>query len=71
MLGRRWDVVYKVLATKKRAIALQNLSSELETPAPTLLQTLREMESKGLVEMFYGKEKAAIMVKAKTLKDYV
>ena len=71
MFGRRKDVVYKVLATKKRAVALQNLSAELETPAPALLKTVRELESEGLVEVFYGREKAAIMVKAKTLEDYI
>jgi len=71
MFGRRKDVVYKVLATKKRAVALQNLSAELETPAPALLKTVKELESEGLVEVFYGREKAAIMVKAKTLEDYI
>ncbi|AHL23171.1 MULTISPECIES: hypothetical protein [Thermococcus] len=71
MFGRRKDIVYKVLATKKRAVALQNLSAELETPAPALLKTVRELESEGLVEVFYGREKAAIMVKAKTLEDYI
>ncbi|NJE54196.1 ArsR family transcriptional regulator [Thermococcus sp. 21S9] len=71
MFGRRKDIVYKVLATKKRAVALQNLSAELETPAPALLKTVRELESEGLVEVFYGRDKAAIMVKAKTLEDYI
>ena len=71
MFGRRKDVVYKVLATKKRAVALQNLSAELETPAPTVLKTVRELESDGLVEVFYGRDKAAIMVRAKTLEDYI
>ncbi|WP_297064809.1 ArsR family transcriptional regulator [Thermococcus sp.] len=71
MFGRRKDIVYKVLATKKRAVALQNLSAELETPAPALLKTVRELESEGLVEVFYGREKASIMVKAKTLEDYI
>ncbi len=71
MFGRRKDIVYKVLATKKRAVALQKLSSELETPAPALLKTVRELESEGLVEVFYGRDKAAIMVKAKTLEDYI
>jgi Mn-dependent DtxR family transcriptional regulator len=71
MLSRRKDMVYKVLATKKRAVALQHLSSELETPMPTLLSTLRKLESDGLVEVFYGREKASIMVKAKTIDDYV
>ncbi|WP_457742018.1 ArsR family transcriptional regulator [Thermococcus sp.] len=71
MFGRRKDVVYKVLATKKRAVALQKLSAELETPAPALLKTVKELESEGLVEVFYGRNKAAIMVKAKTLEDYI
>ncbi|WP_297499742.1 helix-turn-helix domain-containing protein [Thermococcus sp.] len=71
MFGRRKDVVYKVLATKKRAVALHNLSAELETPASTLLRTVRELESEGLVEVFYGREKAAIMVRAKTLEDFI
>jgi len=71
MLGRRKDMVYKVLATKKRAVALQHLSSELETPMPTLLSTLKKLESDGLVEVFYGREKASIMVRAKTIDDYV
>ncbi|NJF24506.1 ArsR family transcriptional regulator [Thermococcus sp. Bubb.Bath] len=71
MLGRRKDMVYKVLATKKRAVALQHLSSELETPMPALLSTLKKLESDGLVEVFYGREKASIMVRAKTIDDYV
>ncbi|AIU69110.1 hypothetical protein TEU_01460 [Thermococcus eurythermalis] len=71
MFGRRKDIVYKVLATKKRAVALQSLSAELETPTPALLKTVKELESEGLVEVFYGREKAAIMVKAKTLEDYI
>ncbi|WP_297065188.1 ArsR family transcriptional regulator [Thermococcus sp.] len=71
MFGRRKDVVYKVLVTKKRAVALQKLSAELETPAPALLKTVKELESEGLVEVFYGRNKAAIMVKAKTLEDYI
>ena len=71
MLGRSKDFVYKVLATKKRAVALQHLSSELETPMPALLSTVKKLESDGLVEVFYGREKASIMVKAKTLEDYV
>ncbi|WP_297477973.1 ArsR family transcriptional regulator [Thermococcus sp.] len=71
MFGRRKDVVYKVLATKKRAVALQHLSAELETPAPAVLKTVRELESDGLVEVFYGRDKAAIMVRAKTLEDYI
>ncbi|ASJ00216.1 hypothetical protein [Thermococcus gorgonarius] len=71
MLGRRKELVYKVLATKKKAVALQNLSAELETPRPALLSTLKELESDGLVELFYGKDKASVFVKAKTLTDYV
>ena len=71
MFGRRKDVVYKVLATKKRAVALHKLSAELETPAPALFKTVKELESEGLVEVFYGRDKAAIMVKAKTLEDYI
>ncbi|MBP1911289.1 ArsR family transcriptional regulator [Thermococcus stetteri] len=70
MFGRRKDVVYKVLSTKKRAVALHKLSAELETPAPALLKTVRELESEGLVEVFYGVDKASIMVRAKTLEDY-
>lgn len=70
MFGRRKDMVYKVLSTKKRAVALQKLSAELETPAPTLLKTVKELESEGLVEVFYGVDKASIMVRAKTLEDY-
>lgn len=71
MFGRSKDLVYRVLATKKRAVALQHLSSELETPMPALLSTVKALESDGLVEVFYGTEKAHIMVKAKTLEDYV
>ncbi|GAB6102998.1 hypothetical protein JCM16138_22210 [Thermococcus atlanticus] len=71
MLGRRKDIVYKTLATKKKATSLQKLSSELETPMHTLLQTVKKLESDGLVEVYYGKEKASIMVRAKTLEDYV
>jgi Mn-dependent DtxR family transcriptional regulator len=70
MFGHRKDVVYKVLSTKKRAVALHKLSAELETPAPALLKTVKELESEGLVEVFYGGKKASIMVKAKTLEDY-
>ncbi|WP_054840822.1 hypothetical protein [Thermococcus peptonophilus] len=71
MFGRRKDVVYKVLSTKKRAVALHKLSAELETPAPALLKTVKELESEGLVEVFYGGvDKASIMVRAKTLEDY-
>ncbi|BAD86325.1 hypothetical protein, conserved [Thermococcus kodakarensis KOD1] len=70
MFGRRKDMVYKVLSTKKRAVALQKLSAELETPAPALLKTVKELESEGLVEVFYGVDKASIMVRAKTLEDY-
>ncbi len=71
MLGRRKDVVYKTLATKKKATSLQKLSSELETPMPTLLQTIKKLESDGLVEIYYGQKKASIMIKAKTLEDYM
>ncbi|WP_297490625.1 ArsR family transcriptional regulator [Thermococcus sp.] len=71
MFGRQKDVVYKVLATKKRVVALQSLSAELETPMPTLLSTLKQLESDGLVEVFYGRKKASILVRAKTLEDYV
>ncbi len=70
MMGHQRDVIYKVLTSKKKAVALHSLSSELETPTPTLLLTLRKMQSDGLVEMYYGKEKARIMVKVKTLDDY-
>jgi len=68
---RRRDYVYKLLAVKKKAVTLQKLSEELETPMPKLLQTLKSLESDGLVEIFYGQEKATIMVKAKTLGDYI
>ncbi|WRS52002.1 helix-turn-helix domain-containing protein [Thermococcus sp. SY098] len=68
---RRREYIYKLLVVKKRAVTLQKLSEELETPMPKLLQTLKSLESDGLVEVFYGKEKAAIMVKAKTLDDYI
>ncbi|ACJ17002.1 hypothetical protein, conserved [Thermococcus onnurineus NA1] len=71
MFGRRKDVVYKVLATKKRAVALQSLSAELETPMPAVLKTVKQLESDGLVEVFYGQDKASIMVKAKTIEDYI
>ncbi|ASI99216.1 helix-turn-helix domain-containing protein [Thermococcus celer] len=71
MFGRRKDVVYKVLATKKRAVALQSLSAELETPMPAVLKTVKQLESDGLVEVFYGQEKASIMVRAKTIGDFV
>ena len=71
MFGRRKDVVYRNLATKKRAVALHKLSAELETPASTLLKTVKELESDGLVEVYYGKEKASIMVRAKTIEDYI
>jgi Mn-dependent DtxR family transcriptional regulator len=67
----RKELVYKILATKKRAVALHHLSAELETPRPALLSTLKELESDGLVELFYGKEKANVLVKARTLTDYV
>ena len=71
MFGRRKDVVYKTLATKKRAVALQSLSAELETPAPAVFRAVKELESDGLVEVFYGRDKAAIMVRAKTIEDYI
>ncbi|ASA78318.1 MULTISPECIES: helix-turn-helix transcriptional regulator [Thermococcus] len=71
MFGRRKDVVYKTLATKKRAVALQTLSAELETPMPAVLKTVKQLESDGLVEVFYGQKKASIMVKAKTIEDYL
>ncbi len=71
MFGRRKDVVYKVLATKKRAVALQALSAELETPMSAVLKTVKQLESDGLVEVFYGREKASIMVKAKTIEDFI
>ncbi len=71
MFGRRKDIVYKTLATKKRAVALQSLSAELETPAPAVFKTVKELESDGLVEVFYGRDKAAIMVRAKTIGDYI
>ncbi|KPU63103.1 ArsR family transcriptional regulator [Thermococcus sp. MV5] len=64
------DIIYKLLVTKKKATSLQKLSEELETPMPWLLHTLKSLESEGLVEIFYGNEKAAIMIKAKTLEDY-
>jgi len=69
MVARK-NVIYKLLVTKKRATSLQKLSEELETPMPWLLHTLKRLESEGLVEIFYGNEKATIMVKAKTLEDY-
>ncbi|MDI3475169.1 MAG: hypothetical protein PWQ79_44 [Thermococcaceae archaeon] len=71
MYRARKEAVYRLVATKKRAVALHKLSSELETPAPEVLKTLRELESDGLVEVFYGKGKASIMVRAKTLEDYL
>ncbi|ASJ05383.1 MULTISPECIES: helix-turn-helix domain-containing protein [Thermococcus] len=71
MFGRRKDVVYKTLATKKRAVALQALSAELETPMPAVLKTVKQLESDGLVEVFYGQKKASIMVRAKTIEDYL
>ncbi|WP_297070764.1 ArsR family transcriptional regulator [Thermococcus sp.] len=71
MLGRHKDVVYRTLATKKRAVALQHLSSELETSMPAVLETVRQLESEGLAEVFYGQNKARVMVRAKTLEDYV
>ncbi|WP_048146829.1 hypothetical protein [Pyrococcus abyssi] len=61
------EFVYKVLATKKKAISLKSLSSELETPMPRLLQTLKQLEGDGLVEIKYSRE---ITVRAKTLDDY-
>ncbi|AEC52675.1 hypothetical protein PNA2_1760 [Pyrococcus sp. NA2] len=61
------EFVYKVLATKKKAITLKKLSSELETPMPRLLQTLKKLEDDGLVEIIYNKE---ITVRAKTMNDY-
>jgi len=69
MVARK-NVIYKLLVTKKRATSLQKLSEELETPMPWLLRMLKRLESEGLVEIFYGNEKATIMVKAKTLEDY-
>jgi len=71
MMGRQRDVIYRVLLSKKKAVALHALSSELDTPSPTLLVTLKKMQSDGLVEMYYGKDKARIMVKVKTIDDYV
>ncbi|NJE60741.1 helix-turn-helix transcriptional regulator [Thermococcus sp. 21S7] len=71
MFGSRKDVVYKILATKKRAVALQTLSAELETPMPAVLKTVKQLESDGLVEVFYGQKKASIMVRAKTMEDYI
>ncbi|NJE05351.1 ArsR family transcriptional regulator [Thermococcus sp. M36] len=71
MFGRRKDIVYRVLATKKKAVALQKLSAELDTPMPAVLKTVKQLESDGLVEVFYGRDKASIMVKAKTIEDYV
>ena len=71
MFGRRKDIVYRTLVTKKRAVALQKLSAELETPAPAVFKTVKELESDGLVEVFYGQDKAAIMVRAKTIGDYI
>ncbi|MFA4647465.1 ArsR family transcriptional regulator [Pyrococcus kukulkanii] len=61
------EFVYKVLATKKKAVSLKKLSSELETSMPKLLQTLKQLEDDGLVEISY---KSEIIVKAKTLEDY-
>ncbi|HII61828.1 hypothetical protein [Pyrococcus horikoshii] len=61
------EFIYKVLATKKKAVSLKRLSSELETPMPRLLQTLKKLESDGLVEITYNKE---IIVRAKTMNDY-
>ncbi|USS40743.1 ArsR family transcriptional regulator [Thermococcus aggregans] len=69
MVARK-DVIYKLLATKKKATSLQKLSEELETPMPQLLRTLKNLESEGLVEISFGENKATIMVKAKTIEDY-
>jgi len=66
----RKDIIYKLLATKKKATSLQKLSEELGTPMPHLLHTLKHLESEGLVEISFGEKKAAIMVKAKTIEDY-
>ncbi len=71
MMGRQRDVIYRVLLSKKKSVALHALSSELDTPTPTLLMTLKKMQSDGLVEMYYGKDKARIMVRVKTIDDYV
>ncbi len=70
MFGRRKDMVYKVLSTKKRAVALQKLSAELETPPapPALLKTVKELESEGLVEVFYGVDKAPLWFGPKHLR---
>lgn len=69
MVARK-DIIYKLLATKKKATSLQKLSEELETPMPHLLNALRHLESEGLVEISFGEKKATIMVKAKTIEDY-
>ncbi|AAL81303.1 hypothetical protein PFDSM3638_05910 [Pyrococcus furiosus DSM 3638] len=61
------EFVYKVLATKKRVVSLKSLSSELETSMPTLLQTLKQLEHDGLVEIKYEGD---IKVRAKTIADY-
>ncbi|ASJ10559.1 hypothetical protein A3L12_04235 [Thermococcus sp. P6] len=71
MSVRSRDIVYKVLATKKRAMALQALSAELETPMPVVLKILKGLESDGLVEVFYGQDKAAIMARAKTIGELI
>ncbi|WP_048149730.1 Rrf2 family transcriptional regulator [Palaeococcus ferrophilus] len=65
------EVVYNLLAVKKRAVALQKLSEELDTPMPHLFKTLKSLESEGLVEVYYGKEKAQVMVRAKTIEDFM
>ena len=69
MRGR--ERIYHLLAVKKKAVTLQKLSEELDTPMPYLFRTVKRLESDGLVEVFYGKEKAHIMVKARTIDDYM
>ncbi|AIF68468.1 hypothetical protein PAP_00100 [Palaeococcus pacificus DY20341] len=65
------DMIYHLLVVKKKAVNLQKLSEELETPMPHLLRTIKSLESDGLVEIFYGKEKANVMVRARTIEDYL
>jgi|Deesub1362B_J571_1020462.scaffolds.fasta_scaffold00190_13 Mn-dependent DtxR family transcriptional regulator len=64
------EVLYKFLS-KNGDTSLQKLSMTFDVSMPSLMLLLKKLESDGLVEVFYGKEKASIMVKAKNLNSYL
>lgn len=64
------EVLYKFLS-KNGDTSLQKLSMIFDVSMPSLMLLLKKLESDGLVEVFYGKEKASIMVKAKNLNSYL